>query len=194
AHSRTCNDLESGKLPMTAEDLPAFLWSGERPGDDYNPENKLSCLFKSYYLVHVAQHIFLGSSSALGGDSHATRSCNVVLHDMSSVDAEHIAYTCIQARFSVVSKSTWSEKDSIFSYLKFYRTIVSLILDATDKRWRNELLKWWNMYVVCSSQAFTCSANKLLEGNYLVMKMDAKMPTPAVRRLLPQVPVPPQCV
>ncbi|KIK77278.1 hypothetical protein PAXRUDRAFT_167388, partial [Paxillus rubicundulus Ve08.2h10] len=142
--------LESGKLLMTAEDLPAFLWSGERPGDDYDPENELSCLFKSYYLVRVARHIFLGPSSALGGDSRATRSCNAVLHDMTSVDAEHIAYTCVQARFGIVSKSTWSEKDGIFSYLEFYRAIVSLIRDATDKRWRNALLKWWNTYVVCS--------------------------------------------
>ncbi|KIK80649.1 hypothetical protein PAXRUDRAFT_765069, partial [Paxillus rubicundulus Ve08.2h10] len=108
----------------------------------------------------------------------------MVLHDMTSIDAEHIAYTCVQAHFGIMSKSTWSEKDGIFSYLKFYHAIVSLILDATDKKWKNELLKRWNMYVVCPSQAFKCSTNKLFKGNYLVTKMDVSMPTPAVRTRL----------
>ena len=47
-------------------------------------------------LDKVGRHIFLGPSSAFGGDTRATRSCNAVLHNMSTVQAEHIGYICIQ--------------------------------------------------------------------------------------------------
>lgn len=42
----------------------------------------------------------MGPSSALGGDSRATRSCNAILHNMTAVEAEHIAYICVQVSTS----------------------------------------------------------------------------------------------
>jgi hypothetical protein len=45
------------------------------------------------------RHIFTGPSTALGDDSRATRSCNASLHDMTTVEAEHIAYACVQVSF-----------------------------------------------------------------------------------------------
>jgi len=42
------------------------------------------------------RHIFMGPSTALGEDSRATCSCNATLHDMTTVEAEHIAYACVQ--------------------------------------------------------------------------------------------------
>lgn len=42
------------------------------------------------------RHIFTGPSTALGEDSRATRSCNASLHDMTTVQPEHIAYACVQ--------------------------------------------------------------------------------------------------
>jgi len=99
---------------MTASDFPAFLWSGDPPGSKYN-ENEMTeglfqgyllervsfCLFIAYrvlikHLRQVMRHIFTGPSTALGEDSRATRSCNAALHDMTSVEAEHIAYGCVQ--------------------------------------------------------------------------------------------------
>jgi hypothetical protein len=44
-------------------------------------------------------HIFTGPSTALGDDSRAMRSCNASLHDMTTVEMEHIAYACIQVSF-----------------------------------------------------------------------------------------------
>jgi len=45
------------------------------------------------------RHIFTGPSTALGDDSRATRLCNASLHDMTTVEAEHIAYACVQVSF-----------------------------------------------------------------------------------------------
>jgi hypothetical protein len=45
------------------------------------------------------RHIFTGPSTALGNDSRATRSCNAFLHDMTTVEVEHIAHACVQVSF-----------------------------------------------------------------------------------------------
>ncbi|KIK73828.1 hypothetical protein PAXRUDRAFT_177380, partial [Paxillus rubicundulus Ve08.2h10] len=122
-----------------------ILWSKALHGlDDYDADNMLDCLFKSYFLVWVGQHIFLGPSSALGGDAHTTCSCNAILHNMSIVEAEHIAYICMQGRFGVSSKSQWNELNGKLSYCKLYRSIVSFLRDPPDTEWRDKLLKWWN--------------------------------------------------
>ncbi|KIJ58069.1 hypothetical protein HYDPIDRAFT_94570 [Hydnomerulius pinastri MD-312] len=92
--AKTRKKLASGKLDMKAQHFPAVLWSGSTPGDDYQPENMHHGLFKGFLLV--MRHIFLGPSTALGEDSRATRSCNAVLHDMTTVEPEHIAYACVQ--------------------------------------------------------------------------------------------------
>ncbi|KAH7881810.1 hypothetical protein F5I97DRAFT_2000613 [Phlebopus sp. FC_14] len=139
-------DLASDVISMGAEDFPTLFWSGSMPGDD--------CLFKSYFLVRVSQwsayiktafdDLNLGPSSALGGDSRATRSCNAILHNMTTVEPEHVAYICMQACFRISSKSQWSEVDEELNYYAMYRGIVSFIRDAPDTAWRDELLKWWN--------------------------------------------------
>lgn len=96
---------------MDAENLPALFWSGERPGDDFDPDNILHGAFRGYMLVRVGRHIFLGPSHALGGDSaRATRSCNTILHGMTTIEAEHIAYICVQVslfhrQFGVISRA-----------------------------------------------------------------------------------------
>jgi hypothetical protein len=45
------------------------------------------------------RHIFTGPSTALGDDSCTMRLCNAPLHDMTTIEAEHIAYACVQASF-----------------------------------------------------------------------------------------------
>ena len=40
-------------------------------------------------------HIFKGPSTALGGEPRGTRPCNATLHDMKSVEPEHVAYSCV---------------------------------------------------------------------------------------------------
>jgi hypothetical protein len=154
---------------MDADNFPSLFWSGEHPGDDFDPNNILHGLFRGYMLVRVGRHIFLGPSHALGGDSaRATRTCNAILHSMTTVEAEHLAYICVQvshipssiwstylsfhrsqARFTVSSKSQWCESDGVLSYFKLYRTIVSFIRDAIDTEWKDDLLKWRNKSVSC---------------------------------------------
>lgn len=52
--SRACKDLASGTIHMGPQDFPTLFWSGEMPGKDYDPENMLIGLFKSYFLVRVS--------------------------------------------------------------------------------------------------------------------------------------------
>jgi hypothetical protein len=49
---------------MSTEELPALLWSGNWPGDDYNSEDELYGLFRSYYLVRVSRATFFIMSSS----------------------------------------------------------------------------------------------------------------------------------
>ncbi|KAG2036949.1 hypothetical protein BDR03DRAFT_1011093 [Suillus americanus] len=87
--------LLNGKIAMFANDFPAFLWSGE-PLDTTTMMKLWPGLLRGYLLERVMRHIFTGPSTALGNDSRATRSCNAVLHDMTTIKAEHIAYGCVQ--------------------------------------------------------------------------------------------------
>ncbi|KAG2046036.1 hypothetical protein BDR06DRAFT_899880, partial [Suillus hirtellus] len=92
----------------------------------------------------IMQHIFTGPSTALGDDSRATRSCNASLHDMTTVEAEHIAYACIQARFTISNKNKWGEANGEFNNQAFYYNIIDFIHDCKDQDWAQGLLKWWN--------------------------------------------------
>ncbi|KAG2738402.1 hypothetical protein P692DRAFT_201687204, partial [Suillus brevipes Sb2] len=97
--------------------------------------------------VKVMCHIFTGPSTALGQDSRATRTCNAALHNMTTVEAEHIAYACIQARFGISTQNKWSDIDRNFKYPEFYHNIINFIRDCGDTDWVGQLKKWWNMYV-----------------------------------------------
>jgi hypothetical protein len=47
-------------------------------------------------LFMLMRHIFTGPSTAYGGQSRGTRPCNAVLHHVTTVEAAHIAYGCVQ--------------------------------------------------------------------------------------------------
>ncbi|KAG1726130.1 hypothetical protein EDB19DRAFT_1914745 [Suillus lakei] len=137
--------LASGGILMTANDFPAFLWSGNPPGCDYDDEAMTEGLFQGYLIERVLRHIFTGPSTALGQDSRATRTCNAALHDMTTVEAEHIAYACVQARFGISAQNKWSDIDGKFKYPEFYYNIIDFIRDCGDTDWVQELKKWWNV-------------------------------------------------
>ncbi|KAG2136991.1 hypothetical protein DEU56DRAFT_736909 [Suillus clintonianus] len=46
--------LASGGILMTANDFPAFLWSGNPPGCDYDDEAMTEGLFQGYLIEHVS--------------------------------------------------------------------------------------------------------------------------------------------
>ncbi|KAG1763212.1 hypothetical protein EV702DRAFT_983016 [Suillus placidus] len=90
--------MEIGRIRMTSIDFPTFLWAGNPPGSRYNEDMMSEGLFQGYFLERVSVSIdYMRPSTPLGDDSRATRSCNASLHDMTTVEAEHIAYACVQA-------------------------------------------------------------------------------------------------
>ncbi|KAN0080290.1 hypothetical protein V8E55_009856, partial [Tylopilus felleus] len=129
--------LECGKIPMKAENFPAVFWSGDKyPGDTYNPEDMCNGLFQGYVLVQVRFCFHRPTSTLNMALKKGTKSCNVFLDDMTTVEPEHIAYVCVQ-----------SEKDGEFSYCELYRLVVSFIRNVVNIDWRDDLLKWWNLYL-----------------------------------------------
>ncbi|KAG1816580.1 hypothetical protein EV424DRAFT_1324881 [Suillus variegatus] len=91
------------------------------------------------------RHIFTSPSSVYGEQMRATRTCNAALHNMTTVEAAHIAYGCLQVRSGIGAKNAWSEVDGNFNYRDFYNNIVDLIEDSPDPEWKDELLRAWNM-------------------------------------------------
>ncbi|KAG6370181.1 hypothetical protein JVT61DRAFT_12328 [Boletus reticuloceps] len=144
---KTLELLQHGKIPMRAENFPSVFWSGDKyPGDSYDPEDMCKGLFRGYMLVRIARHIFLGPTSALNAAlKKGTKSCNAFLHDMTTVEPEHIAYVCVQTRFAISSMPCWSEQDGQFSFRELYRLVVYFIENAVDVGWKEELLQWWNL-------------------------------------------------
>ncbi|KAG1720077.1 hypothetical protein EDB19DRAFT_2044780 [Suillus lakei] len=134
--------METGRIRMTSIDFPVFLWAGYPPGSKYNEDAMNEGLFQGYFLERIMRHIFTGPSTALGDDSRATRSCNASLHDMTTVEAEHIAYAC--ARFAISNKNKWAEADGEFNNRAFYYNIIDFIRECEDRDWAEGLLKWWN--------------------------------------------------
>ncbi|KAF8436567.1 hypothetical protein L210DRAFT_3647883 [Boletus edulis BED1] len=136
--------LASGEIPMESYDFPALFWSGTMPGQDGDPDDPLPGLFRSYFLVRVARHIFLGPSFAIAHPEKKNRSCNAILNDVTTIEPEHIAYVCIHARFGITSKRQWNEVDGDVNYSEMYRSIIRFIRHADDLKWREGLLQWWN--------------------------------------------------
>ncbi|KIM55581.1 hypothetical protein SCLCIDRAFT_134426, partial [Scleroderma citrinum Foug A] len=142
---RTRSQLEDGSIIMCADAFPAFLWAGNPPGHNFNEDNMLDGLFKGYLLLHVATHIFKGPSTALGSKSCRLRPCNAVLHDMVTVEPEHIAYTCVLSQ-NCMSSRKWHMLDGAFDYCAFYYNIIDLLRANQD--WFQSLQQHWNMYAL----------------------------------------------
>lgn len=117
------------------------------------------------------KHLFTGPSTALSadGESIGTRPCNARLHNMTTVEAENIAYgviqVCpsrvqmfllmlhdflIQSRFAIGSLDKWKEDDGTYNYRDAYYRIISTIRDAPDPSWAKALHEHWNLYVSTS--------------------------------------------
>ncbi|KAG1805228.1 uncharacterized protein BJ212DRAFT_880962 [Suillus subaureus] len=64
---------------------------------------------------------------------------------MSKVDAEHIVYAAVQARFGISSLDKWNDKDGYFHYSDFYTRITCLIHNRNfDGEWVDSLLAHYN--------------------------------------------------
>ncbi|KAG1856385.1 hypothetical protein DFJ58DRAFT_727221 [Suillus subalutaceus] len=123
--------MEIGRICMTSINFPVFLWAGKPPASNYNEDAMHEGLFQGYFVERIMCHIFTGPSTALGDDSRATRLCNASLHDMTTVEAEHIAYACVQPTANSNNRA-------------FYYNIIDFIRECEDRDWAEGLLKWWN--------------------------------------------------
>ncbi|KAG1767870.1 hypothetical protein EV702DRAFT_1012929 [Suillus placidus] len=122
------NKFDSASLKVTSALWPAYLYPGDIPGNNFNPEDIIEGLFCGYLLERVTKHIFTSPSSALKvGVSSGTCACNTKLHGMTRVEAEHIAYAAVQARFAISSLDKWKDKDTLFHYPDYYTRIINLI-------------------------------------------------------------------
>ncbi|KAG1816573.1 hypothetical protein EV424DRAFT_1348185 [Suillus variegatus] len=137
--------FDSGSLKVTAALWPAYLYPGDIAGEDFDSEDILEGLFRGYLLERVTKHVFTSPSSALkAGVSNGTRACNAKLHGMAGVEAEHIAYAAVQARFAISSLDKWKDRDALFYYTDFYTRIVNLIRGRIDREWVDSLLGHYN--------------------------------------------------
>ncbi|KAI6146242.1 hypothetical protein BKA82DRAFT_152771 [Pisolithus tinctorius] len=181
--SRTCQQLIKGNIQMTAEEFLLFLWEGDPPVVQWDEENQSDGLFKGYVLERVMCHIFTGPSTALGEQSHGTQTCNTILHGMTSVEPEHIAYASVQAHYAMSSKNKWGKVDGDFNYCKFYYGIIKMICKCPNEDWVVDLMKWWNMKILrnesgCDSGAGAISdfnTEEVASSTSSLQKMQAQM-------------------
>ncbi|EGN94894.1 hypothetical protein SERLA73DRAFT_155585 [Serpula lacrymans var. lacrymans S7.3] len=63
--SKTRIKLLDGRIRVTASKLPAFMYIGFEPAEQYNPNAIHEGLLKGYYVPRVYRHIFTGPGTAL---------------------------------------------------------------------------------------------------------------------------------
>ncbi|KAI6030075.1 hypothetical protein EDC04DRAFT_119176 [Pisolithus marmoratus] len=80
---------------------------------------------------------------------------------MTTVEAEHIAYGCLQAHFAISSWTKWAEMDRTFNYHSFYYNIVNMIRESPDKEWVEWLKKWWNVSLFKSEMGCKAGAGAM---------------------------------
>ncbi|KAF8119243.1 hypothetical protein EV363DRAFT_1245514 [Boletus edulis] len=126
----TRKKLENGKIKMSANNLPAFLW--EENGRKFNEDSLLEGFFCGFYIERVTRHIFTGPSTGMGGDARGSKPNNSELVQMDCVEGAHLAYAAVQARFGISSKNRWTEQDGNFDYRNFYYGLIEMIDDYPD--------------------------------------------------------------
>ena len=106
------DQVEDGKIEITSNDLPSFLYE---TGTVYDPENEAAGLFRGFLLVRVSnflnifhyvygffslqvyRHIFTGPASAMNPKNTGTTKNKACLFKITAVTGHTIAYACIQA-------------------------------------------------------------------------------------------------
>ncbi|KAH0826081.1 hypothetical protein J3R83DRAFT_5823 [Lanmaoa asiatica] len=64
---------------------------------------------------------------------------------MTKVEAAHIAYAGVLARFGISSKNRWSQKDGSFDYRIFFYVLLQEIEKCHDTEWVTSLLDHYNL-------------------------------------------------
>ncbi|KAF8182276.1 hypothetical protein BJ912DRAFT_928631 [Pholiota molesta] len=140
----TYADIKAGKLPLTAELLPRFLFPHNHIYDPTDISKDLLC---GHVMYRAAKHIFQGPSSALEEPgAHRGKQGNAAICGITSLSPRMIAYVAIQVRFALSSATAWVAKDGTFSYTDFYWHIVGLLDDEDDLE-SQETIRLFNYHV-----------------------------------------------
>ncbi|KAF8954655.1 hypothetical protein BDZ97DRAFT_1676131, partial [Flammula alnicola] len=137
----TYADILAGRKPLTAFDLPRFLYPD---GHVYDPNDMDMGVLQGHLLLRVAKHIFQGPTAALERPGyHRGRRGNAALMGLTSMTPRAIGYVCVQTRFAICAVDNWATVDGNFDYNAFFWVIVSLFDDSEGE----EILKLFNEYV-----------------------------------------------
>jgi hypothetical protein len=93
------NLVADGKIHITDEDFPSFLYETETA---YDEENEDIGLFRGFLLVRVFRHIFTGPTSAMEPKTKVNKS-KAKKFRLTKVTGRMIAYASIQVRFLIHS-------------------------------------------------------------------------------------------
>ncbi|KAJ3724753.1 hypothetical protein C8R42DRAFT_662611 [Lentinula raphanica] len=135
----TLNSLMSHGIPLTADDLPMFLYYLNK----FDSKSKWGGLLRGRLLILVCRCILLGPGAAFAPRQRSARKPNSLLLGITQSSPELIAYVAVQARFALSSRSSWTRSDSKFKFDRFYFNILGIFEHASDK-WKESLFRFWN--------------------------------------------------
>ncbi|EGN92219.1 hypothetical protein SERLA73DRAFT_66102, partial [Serpula lacrymans var. lacrymans S7.3] len=147
--------LQSGETLVTSDQWPLFLYAGL----DYDSTDPWKGLLRNNLFVLAYKHIFLSPSSVNSNtEARATHSSNARLHGMHQVTRGSIAYIATQVHFALLAQSVFSRTDTITDSEGFFNSILGLLQDPNEIEEDNDLLAWWNQYVLdCPPYILVCS-------------------------------------
>ncbi|EGO20394.1 hypothetical protein SERLADRAFT_442528 [Serpula lacrymans var. lacrymans S7.9] len=127
---RTRIKLLDGRIRVTASKLPAFMYIGFEPAEQYNPNAIHEGLLKGYYVPRAYLYRAWDGTQGLN------------LQDKT------ISYAIIQGRHALTSRESWLSDgmDKHFNYKDFYDQINTLLEDPTDP-WAKDVLTFFDLNV-----------------------------------------------
>ncbi|KAH9835782.1 uncharacterized protein C8Q71DRAFT_858627 [Rhodofomes roseus] len=143
-----CDEALAGKVQITADHLPAFMY----PDDSYNSLAPDEQLLQSSLIASCYRSVITGPGSALApttGDAQDSKLANArrsvaKSYSISECSPETIAYITTQCRFSLDATHEWKVADGEFKYQVFFDNILALF---DDEEFAAETIKWYNIEV-----------------------------------------------
>ncbi|KAI0733109.1 hypothetical protein C8Q72DRAFT_895125 [Fomitopsis betulina] len=159
-------NIRSGKLVLTTDDLPCFLWAGcvrqRGQGTTFVGFLRGELLISGFLAIHI-------SPGAAKGDIRTTRGGNASLHDISFVTLESVVYIAVLVHFGLSSQPNFSagnETDGQFLYSDFYRKILDMANKMTHTE-KGDLIDWWNENIFpdarCTRRSTATTRKTILE-------------------------------
>ncbi|KAJ7580198.1 hypothetical protein C8J56DRAFT_1058508 [Mycena floridula] len=142
--------LQDGSAKVSSRDWPSMFYPDNLA---YNRDDVLTGLFKGHYPLRCARHILTGPASALrptAGFSDASY-CNANRGRVKMVTPGFVAYSCIQALFTISTVSSWDWiANDAYQYADLFRRIVQFLEDSDDD-WATETLAHWQSFLFGSA-------------------------------------------